>query len=92
VGATRIQSRQPSDNAWRAWLYNVPDPQPMRLRAGPRPVGALARCRPVEEGAVEQGAGLIEAVPSEAGREAGSGPMEGAEAGIKPAFMKKVIN
>jgi hypothetical protein len=55
----------------------------MRLRAGPQPVGVLARCRPVEEGAVEQGAVFTEVAPSEAGREGGSGPMEGAEAVFK---------
>jgi hypothetical protein len=40
------------------------------------------------KGAAEQGVGLIEAAPSEAGREVGSGPTEGAEAGINPAFTK----
>jgi hypothetical protein len=50
----------------------------MRLRAGPQPAGVLAHCRLVEEGADP-----IEVALSEAGREGGSGPMEGAEAVFK---------
>jgi hypothetical protein len=78
-----MASQFPSDSAWKVLLYNAPDPQPMRLRAGPQPVGALARCRPVEEGAAEQGEVLTEDAPSEAGRKAGSGPTERAEAVFK---------
>jgi hypothetical protein len=42
----------------------------------------LVHCA-VEEGAAEQGAVPTEVAPSEAGREGGSGPMEGAEAVFK---------
>jgi hypothetical protein len=55
----------------------------MRLHAGPQPAEALACCRLVKEGAAEQGADPIEVAPSEASREGGSGPMEGAEAVFK---------